>query len=191
MLAPCADRGRKTHESGDTIPTATSSTPSTSYSGLPRPKSSGANIFALGRGGAIAGKTIEEAGLRGLADTFLVAIERGNTTLHAVAPTEVLQLGDVLWFAGSTGGVITLRKIPGMSPLLLTMSRQGCTQQQGHVHAQEADACRQGKYVVLCKVKKACPKGKLFEVGQERGAVVTCSVCLVQDWRRWMTRLTN
>ena len=117
MLAPCADRGRKTHESGDTIPTATSSTPSTSYSGLPRPKSSGANIFALGRGGAIAGKTIEAAGLRGLADTFLVAIERGNTTLHAVAPTEVLLPGDILWFAGSTEGVITLRKIPGMSNL--------------------------------------------------------------------------
>ena len=52
--------------------------------------------------------------MRGLADTFLVAIERGNATLHAVAPTEVLLAGDILWFAGSTEGVITLRKIPGM-----------------------------------------------------------------------------
>lgn len=78
-------------------------------------RSTGTNMFSLGRGGGIiAGKTIEAAGLRGLADAFLVAIERGNTTLHAVAPTEVLMPGDILWFAGSTEGVISLRKIPGM-----------------------------------------------------------------------------
>lgn len=101
-------------ESGESIPT-NPSTPRTSQSGLPQVRSSGANMLALARGGGgLPRKTIEAAGLRGLADAFLVAIERGNTTLHAVAPTEVLLPGDILWFASSTEGVISLRKIPGM-----------------------------------------------------------------------------
>ena len=78
-----------------------------------RESRSAGNLFDLGGRTGIAGKSIEAAGLRGLPDAFLVAIDRGATTLHAVAPTEVLQAGDVLWFAGSTEGVITLRKIPG------------------------------------------------------------------------------
>lgn len=66
-------------------------------------------------GGSLVGKTIESAGLRGLPDVFLVAIERANgTMLHAVPPTEVLESGDVLWFAGGTNAVISLRKVPGM-----------------------------------------------------------------------------
>ena len=51
-----------------------------------------------------------------LQDVFLVAIERNGRTLHAVAPTEVLHDGDVLWFAGSPDGVISLRKVPGARP---------------------------------------------------------------------------
>jgi K+/H+ antiporter YhaU regulatory subunit KhtT len=44
-----------------------------------------------------------------------VAIKRKDgSTLHAVSPTEVLAAGDILWFAGGTDAVITLRKIPGM-----------------------------------------------------------------------------
>jgi hypothetical protein len=77
-------------------------------------------LFSLGNirgGGGLAGKTIEAAGLRGLPDVFLVAIERNTTTLHAVAPSEVLLAGDILWFAGSAEGVITLRKIPGVACL--------------------------------------------------------------------------
>lgn len=81
-----------------------------------RESRSASNLFDLGGRTGIAGKSIEAAGLRGLPDAFLVAIDRGATTLHAVAPTEVLQAGDVLWFAGSTEGVITLRKIPGKLP---------------------------------------------------------------------------
>lgn len=42
-----------------------------------------------------------------------MAIERSGRTLHAVAPSEVLHDGDVLWFAGSPDGVISLRKVPG------------------------------------------------------------------------------
>eukprot|EP00892_Ulva_mutabilis_P002422 jgi/Ulvmu1/12180/UM085_0044.1 len=75
------------------------------------------NMFDLSSRAGVAGKSIQAAGLRGLPDAFLVAIERGGTTLHAVAPMEVLHAGDVLWFAGSTAGVISLRKIPGLSQM--------------------------------------------------------------------------
>jgi hypothetical protein len=70
-------------------------------------------VRSLGRVGTVAGQTIQAAGLRGLADAFLVAIERGNCTLHAVAPTEVLIDGDVLWFTGTAQAMVSLRKIPG------------------------------------------------------------------------------
>ena len=73
----------------------------------------GGSMLGALRGGNIAGKTIESAGLRGLSDAFLVAIERNGRTMHAVPPSEVLQAHDVLWFAGSADGVISLRKIPG------------------------------------------------------------------------------
>lgn len=63
--------------------------------------------------GTVAGKSIAAAGLRGLPDAFLVTLERGDTTLHAVQPSTVLQAGDVLWFAAGTEGIISLRKIPG------------------------------------------------------------------------------
>ncbi len=48
----------------------------------------------------LAGKTVQKAGLRMLPNAFLVAVDRRGTTLHAVAPDEVLEAGDVLWFAG-------------------------------------------------------------------------------------------
>jgi Trk K+ transport system NAD-binding subunit len=61
----------------------------------------------------LVGKRIDDAGLRGQPDAFLVSIDRGSTTLHAVAPSEVLQAGDILWFAGNADGIILLRKVPG------------------------------------------------------------------------------
>jgi len=99
VLIAAARGGRRTAEAASTM----------------RESRSASNLFDLGGRTGIAGKSIESAGLRGLPDAFLVAIDRGATTLHAVAPSEVLQAGDVLWFAGSTEGVISLRKIPGVS----------------------------------------------------------------------------
>lgn len=74
------------------------------------PRSGGGGLLDVG---TVAGKTIGGAGLRGLPDAFLVTLERGDLTIHAVKPSEVLQAGDVLWFAAGTEGIITLRKIPG------------------------------------------------------------------------------
>lgn len=68
-------------------------------------------------GRILSGKTVQRSGLRQLPSAFLVAIERGGITLHAVAPDEVLQEGDILWFATNAGSVRFIRNTPGLIPL--------------------------------------------------------------------------
>lgn len=65
----------------------------------------------------LAGTSVHKAGLRKLPNAFLVAIERGPTTLHAVDPKEILEEGDVLWFAGDASSVKFIRNTPGLVPL--------------------------------------------------------------------------
>ncbi len=67
-------------------------------------------------GSPIVGKTIEEAGLRHLPGLFLSQIERGDELIPAVAPTERLEAGDRLTFAGVLESVVDLRKIRGLVP---------------------------------------------------------------------------
>uniref|UniRef100_A0A061S8X4 Sodium sulfate co-transporter n=1 Tax=Tetraselmis sp. GSL018 TaxID=582737 RepID=A0A061S8X4_9CHLO len=65
--------------------------------------------------GNLAGKTIQQAGLRGLPGLFLVAIDRvSGETLHAVNPQTVLEIGDVLWFSGDLEAIASLRKVAGL-----------------------------------------------------------------------------
>lgn len=68
-------------------------------------------------GSYLSGNTIQKSGLRQLPSAFLVAVERGETTLHAVSPEEVLQEGDILWFATSASSVRFIRNTPGLTPL--------------------------------------------------------------------------
>ncbi|MBI5510935.1 MAG: SLC13 family permease [Deltaproteobacteria bacterium] len=67
-------------------------------------------------GGALVGKTIEAAGLRHLPGMFVIEINRGGETLAAVAPTEHLQDGDQLVFAGTVESVVDLQRIRGLVP---------------------------------------------------------------------------
>lgn len=90
----------------------------------------------------LAGKTIQQAGLRGVQGLYLFALERGGKTVAAAGSDAVLQEGDgerveskgrcrsrdttrsthhaplsspVLWFAGDLDAVAFLRKIPGLA----------------------------------------------------------------------------
>jgi hypothetical protein len=60
------------------------------------------NEFLLGMrvSKVLAGKSVQKSGLRQLPNAFLVAIDRDSKTLHAVSPDEVLEVDDILWFAG-------------------------------------------------------------------------------------------
>mmetsp|Transcript_1987 Transcript_1987/g.5008 ORF Transcript_1987/g.5008 Transcript_1987/m.5008 type:complete len:991 (+) Transcript_1987:265-3237(+) len=64
---------------------------------------------------ALVGKTIQQAGLRGLPGLFLVAIDRANgESLHAVEPSTLLEAGDCLWFSGDVEAIGGLRKVAGL-----------------------------------------------------------------------------
>jgi di/tricarboxylate transporter len=62
------------------------------------------------------GKTIEEAGLRGLPGLYLAEIERHGRVLPAVASTERLWSDDRLVFVGVVDSVLDLQKVRGLRP---------------------------------------------------------------------------
>jgi di/tricarboxylate transporter len=71
----------------------------------------------------LVGKTVAQAGIDKLPDLFLVSVERpvaipdiGTeiSSYAAVALSEPLEAGDVLWFSGTAASVGDLRKIPGL-----------------------------------------------------------------------------
>uniref|UniRef100_A0A7S3R255 RCK C-terminal domain-containing protein n=1 Tax=Dunaliella tertiolecta TaxID=3047 RepID=A0A7S3R255_DUNTE len=65
--------------------------------------------------GAVDGKSVRQAGLRGMNGIFLAYVDCADgTPLHAVPPDTVLRGGDVLWFAGDVHGVTFLLRMPGL-----------------------------------------------------------------------------
>jgi di/tricarboxylate transporter len=70
----------------------------------------------VGPGSTLAGKSIEEAGLRQLPGMYLVEIDREGRVLAAVSPRERLQHNDRLVFTGVIGSVPDLYQIKGLEP---------------------------------------------------------------------------
>lgn len=64
----------------------------------------------------LAGKRVEDAGLRHLPGAFLAEIERDGAVLPAVAPTERVQAGDRLIFVGVVESVVDLLRQRGLVP---------------------------------------------------------------------------
>ncbi|GAQ88449.1 Na+/dicarboxylate [Klebsormidium nitens] len=61
------------------------------------------------------GKTITEAGLRGIEGLYLVGIDRATgESLRVVQPDTIIQDGDLLWFSGSIENVYFVLKITGL-----------------------------------------------------------------------------
>ena len=67
-------------------------------------------------GSPLAGKTIEDAGLRHLPGMFLVEIERDGAILPAIGPHQRLRDNDRLVFAGIVDSVVDLQRIRGLVP---------------------------------------------------------------------------
>jgi len=64
----------------------------------------------------LAGKTVEDAGLRHLPSLFLIEIDRAGRALPAVSSDEVLFPNDRLVFAGVSESVLDLQQIRGLEP---------------------------------------------------------------------------
>lgn len=79
-------------------------------------------------GSSLVGKNIKEAGLRNLQDLFLVEIIREDRVISPVAPEEVLQGGDLLFFSGNTSAIYNLiREDNG-----LRIPKQDSLENEGH-----------------------------------------------------------
>ncbi|MGF1459723.1 MAG: SLC13 family permease [Leptolyngbyaceae cyanobacterium] len=64
----------------------------------------------------LAGKTVEQAGLRHLPGLYLAEIARGRQIIPAVSPQETLRENDQLVFVGIVDSIIDLNRIRGLSP---------------------------------------------------------------------------
>ncbi|MFG0285669.1 MAG: SLC13 family permease [Phycisphaerales bacterium JB039] len=67
-------------------------------------------------GGPLVGRSIEQAGLRGLPGLYLAEIDREDDILPAVGPSVVLHGGDRLVFVGVIDSIVDLKKIRGLEP---------------------------------------------------------------------------
>jgi di/tricarboxylate transporter len=67
-------------------------------------------------GSPLAGKSIEDAGLRQLPGLYLVEIERDGQAMPAVSSRAVLRGGDRLVFAGMLDSVMDLQRMRGLRP---------------------------------------------------------------------------
>ncbi|MBX3248836.1 MAG: SLC13 family permease [Myxococcales bacterium] len=65
---------------------------------------------------ALAGRTIAEAGLRGLEGVYLADILRDGRRIAAVGPEQILRAGDRLIFVGRIEALVELRKSHGLEP---------------------------------------------------------------------------
>ncbi len=65
----------------------------------------------------LVGRTVEEAGLRSLPGAFLAEIERADTILPAVPPTEKLQANDRILFVGAVDSMAELMRVRGLVPV--------------------------------------------------------------------------
>jgi di/tricarboxylate transporter len=67
-------------------------------------------------GSELVGQTIEQAGLRGLPELYLIEIERDDELLAAVSADVELHAHDRLMFAGVVDSVVDLQRFNGLTP---------------------------------------------------------------------------
>jgi len=71
--------------------------------------------FVVAPASAVAGRTIERAGLRQMPGLFLTYITRDDELIAAPGPETVLLAGDRLTFAGNIEAVVTLTRLRGLN----------------------------------------------------------------------------
>jgi di/tricarboxylate transporter len=90
----------------------------------------------------LAGKSVEEAGLRQLPGLFLIEIDRDGHCIPAVSSREALRAGDRLVFAGILDSVVDLQLTRGLLPATNQVFKLGGTRQDRcFVEAVLSDRC--------------------------------------------------
>jgi di/tricarboxylate transporter len=122
-------------------------------------------------GSPLVGKTIEQAGLRGLHGLFLMEIDRNGHVMAAVAPTERLESGDRLVFVGVVDSVLELQKIRGLRPATDQVFK--------------LDDPRSERILVEAVVSTSCPLvGRSIKEGRFRSTYDAVIIAVARDGER-------
>jgi di/tricarboxylate transporter len=122
-------------------------------------------------GSSLAGKSIEEAGLRHLSGMYLMEIDRNEQILTAVGPETKLQGGDRLIFVGIVESVVELQRIRGLKP---------ATDQVFKIDAPPGDRC-----LVEAVVSDTCPVvGKSIREGRFRSLYDAAVIAVARSGER-------
>jgi len=126
--------------------------------------------------GPLAGRTIEEAGLRHLHGLFLMEIDRDGHVLAAVAPTERLQANDRLVFVGVIDSVVELQKIRGLRPATDQVFK--------------LDDPRSERALVEAVVSPSCPLvGRTIRAGRFRSTYDAVVIAVARDGERLQMKI--
>jgi di/tricarboxylate transporter len=120
---------------------------------------------------SLAGKSIEQAGLRQLPGLFLIEIERDDQLIPAVSPHEILCSNDRLVFAGIIDSVIDLQKIRGLTPATSQIFK--------------LDSERQDRCFIEAVVSNTCPLiGETIREGGFRSRYNAVIIALARNGER-------
>jgi di/tricarboxylate transporter len=122
-------------------------------------------------GSPLAGKTIEQAGLRRLPGLYLMEIDRDEQVMPAVSSQVVLRAGDRLVFAGVVESVVDLQRIRGLVPATNQVFK--------------LDAERTNRSLVEAVVSEACPiRGMTIRAGQFRTRYNAAVIAVARNGER-------
>lgn len=125
--------------------------------------------------GPLVDKTVEGAGLRHLAGSYLVEIERRGDLIPAVSPEERLQADDRLVFVGVPDAVVELQKIRGLVPATDQVFK--------------LDGPRAQRTMVEAVVSETCPLvGKTIREGRFRNRYDAVVIAVARGGRRLVSK---
>lgn len=124
----------------------------------------------------LAGKTVEEAGLRSLPDVFLIEIQRSGHLITAVGPAQVLRVEDRLVFAGNVESVVDLQKMRGIRP--------------AEDQIFKLDSERSQRHLVEVVLSNSFPQlGKTVKAGKFRSAYGAAIIAVAREGQRIKGRI--
>lgn len=127
-------------------------------------------------GSPLAGKTVEDAGLRNLPDVFLVEIQRGGHLITAVGPAQMLFEEDRLVFAGNVESVVDLQKMRGLRP--------------ADDQIFKLDSERSQRHLVEVIISNSFPQlGKSIKQGRFRSTYGAAIIAVARDGQRIRGRI--
>lgn len=122
-------------------------------------------------GGALAGRTIEEAGLRHLPGAYLIEIERDGDAIVAVGPEQRLKGDDRLIFVGIVDSIVELQRIRGLRPATNQVFK--------------LDAHRDARCLVEAVVSGSCPLvGRTIRDGRFRNVYNAAVIAVARNGER-------